>query len=99
MNDLQILEIINRRQRQIIIHSCIYYNLGDSIVSDVTFDKWAKQLVGLMQKFPHIAKESENYHYFIDFDGSTGYDLPIHSESTLSHAEYILRISKQFNKS
>ena len=44
-NSIDILEKINRRQNQILLHSCIYYKLATSITSDAQFDDWSKELV------------------------------------------------------
>lgn len=72
----RLLELINRRQRQVLVHSFLYYQLGTSIIDDYTFDQWALELANLMKDNKETAKKSEYYTYFIDFDGSSGFDLP-----------------------
>jgi len=72
------LELINRRQRQLLVHSFLYYQLNTNIISDHTFDMWSKELVDLMSEHPDIAKQSAFYKEFETFDGSSGYDLPYH---------------------
>lgn len=66
---------INQRMRQILVHSYIYYEMDDSIVSDEQWSQWAKELVYLMQEFPDIAKECDDYNKFDGFEGSTGFDF------------------------
>lgn len=77
MTDEQVKELIVRRRRQIMVNSCIYYEYGKSIISDKQFDKWAYELVDLQDKYPEIAKTSEWSFSFVDFDGTTGFDLPL----------------------
>lgn len=71
-----ILELINRRQRQILVHSFLYYQLNTNIIADYTFDLWSKELYNLMKDYPEIAKKSAYYEGFLEFDGSSGFDLP-----------------------
>lgn len=71
-----IKELITRRRRQILVHSCIYYRFGTSIVEDSTFDAWAYELVELQKNNQEISKSTLLYDEFKDFDGSTGFDLP-----------------------
>lgn len=73
--DSNIVSLITRRRRQIIVHSIIYYRLNDSIISDSTFDKWARELVELQEKYPKEASEAMYAKEFIGFDGSTGFYL------------------------
>ena len=47
--DIKIL--IKRRRLQLIVHSCIYYRLNDNLISDATYDKWARELARLHQKY------------------------------------------------
>jgi hypothetical protein len=66
---------IRRRQFQILIHSCIYYELDNSLITDEQFDKWCYELVKLQQKYPKTTKKTDFYKVFKDFDGHTGYHL------------------------
>lgn len=70
------VEIIKQRRFQMIVHSYIYYELNDNIVSDVTWSKWAQELVELQKKYPDDAKLAPFDSEFSDFDGSTGFNLP-----------------------
>lgn len=71
-----IKELITRRRRQILVHSCIYYRFGTSVISDDKFDKLAYELVELQEKNPEISKSAPFYDDFKDFEGSTGFNLP-----------------------
>lgn len=74
MNDL--LELMNRRQRQILVHSFLYYQLNTNLISDHTFDSWSKELASLMMAHKELAEQTVYYDGFKEFDGSSGYDLP-----------------------
>lgn len=56
------------------VHSYLYYTLGEAIISDSQWDKWAYELVGLQKEhgWKHKCYDRE----FYDFDGSTGMHLP-----------------------
>lgn len=76
MPDEQIKELISRRRRQLTVHSFLYYQLNENIISDHTFDAWGKELVQLHEAYPEIASQCIYANEFKSFDGSTGYDLP-----------------------
>lgn len=90
MSSNKITELINRRRRQILVHSCIYYRLNDSIITDAQFDKWAYELAALQKQHPDIAKKCVYAEYFKDFDGSTGFNLPVHLPEITSKACQLL---------
>ncbi|MDQ0976657.1 hypothetical protein QFZ31_006709 [Neobacillus niacini] len=70
------IEWANRRQRQILVHSFLYYQLNESIISDHTFDQWSKELAKWIKENPDQFKMTVYYDGFKEFDGSSGYDLP-----------------------
>lgn len=72
------LELINRRQRQVLVHSFIYYQMNENVISDHTFDRWCKELVELRRNHPKEHAASIYVRDFADFDGSSGFDLPYH---------------------
>ena len=75
--ELVIAEKIQQRRLQILVHSCIYYELNGSSISDRQWDMWAKELVGLQKQYPKIAEKVMWANAFADFDGTTGFNLPI----------------------
>lgn len=89
------LSLINRRERQILVHSCIYYELDQNIISDYDFDLWSKELVGLMESYPNEFKASEYFGEFKEFTGASGAFLNyrlVHDK-----ALQLLKLAKKFN--
>lgn len=63
-------------QRFIILHSYIYYELNDNVISDPDYDKRARELVKYKNEYPELWKSSEYYKQFgDDYNGSTGFTL------------------------
>lgn len=85
----ELIELINRRERQLLVHSFLYYQLNESIISDYTFDQWSKELVELKEKHPEEFKQSVYAKEFEDFDGSSGFDLP-YSYPDVQNTGYML---------
>ena len=52
MMDEEIIQLINRRRRQVLIHSIIYYRFDENIISDAMWTKWAMELADLQRKYP-----------------------------------------------
>lgn len=73
--DFSPIEKIDYAARYIIIHSIIYYELHESVISDSKFDKKSAILVKLMKKYPKTTKKSPYYKAIHDFDGTTGFHL------------------------
>lgn len=71
-----ITEKIQQRRYQMLVHSFLYYELGESVVSDYHFDMWAQELVVLQESYPHQSSQAPYHDEFKDFDGSSGFDLP-----------------------
>nr|DAU02280.1 MAG TPA: NAD-dependent DNA ligase (contains BRCT domain type II) [Caudoviricetes sp.] len=95
MTTAQIKELINRRRRQVLVHSVIYYKLNDNLIDDATWSKWALELEELQNQYPKIsagcllAKEFEN------FDHSTGMSLPLDNLWAVHTAQYLLSIARE----
>ena len=54
---MSIKERIRQRRAQMLVHSCLYYELNENIVDDHTWQKWADELEVLQRengpgKFP-----------------------------------------------
>jgi NAD-dependent DNA ligase len=92
MTELEIAELITRRRRQLLVHSIIYYRLNDNIISDYTWSEWAKELCDLQSKYPEIAEKCYMHEDFKDFDGSTGFNLPLGEPCALNKAQYLLKV-------
>lgn len=87
---------ISYLERQIIVHSIIYYHLNESVISDKKFDELSKQLVTMQKQNIKDFKESEYYYCMFDFDGSTGFYLydrliPFDKERLLNISKNVLK--------
>ncbi len=87
---LKIAEKIQQRRYQMLIHSCIYYKLSESIVSDYQWSKWAVELKELQEQYPEIAEQVTLHEYFTDWDGSSGAFLPINLDWVIKKATLLL---------
>lgn len=83
-------ELINRRRRQVLVHSVIYYRMNDNIIDDHTWTKWAMELADLQEKYPDIAKNCCYAEEFEDFDGSSGFNLPLDDPWAIRKARELL---------
>lgn len=95
MTPEQIQALINQRRRQILVHSVIYYMMDDSIISDATWAKWAKELEELQKQYPDIAEQCVYADAFRGFDHSTGFNLPLHDEWATRKAMQLLKWRKK----
>lgn len=66
-------EKIKQRRSQMLIHSCIYYEMDDNIVSDDKWQQWAEELTELQKDCKEIGFYDRE---FKDWDGTTGAHLP-----------------------
>lgn len=92
-----IRDLIQRRRHQLLIHSCIYYHMNQSLISDAQWDSWARELVELQRKYPKIADRVDYHEAFKGFDGSTGFDLPITNPEIINKAKWIIMNQGRFN--
>lgn len=91
--ELKIAEKIQRRRLQMLVHSYIYYDLNDNIVSDSKWAEWANELKDLQETYPDIAKTVSYGHGFEDWDASTGAFLPYTHPRIVSIANLLLHKS------
>lgn len=64
-------------QRRILVYSIMYYECDESCVPDYIYDGISHQLVRLQEQATEAELQASTYGYaFVDFDGSTGFDLP-----------------------
>lgn len=89
---LNIAEKIQQRRYQILIHSCEYYVFDRNIITDSDWDRLAMELVRLQTDYPDISKIVPYAEAFKNFDGSSGYDLPVHDKDIVAKAEYLWKI-------
>lgn len=84
-------ELITRRRRQLLVHSVVYYRLGDNIISDGQWSEWAVELEELQERYPDIAESCPLADAFRDFNHSTGQNLPLDDPWAISKAMQLLR--------
>ena len=91
----KIKDLIQRRRLQLLVHSCIYYELDQNIISDKQWDEWARELVQLQKDYPEESKEVIWYDAFKDWDASTGAFLPIKDEWVVRKSKQLIHWQKQ----
>ena len=74
------------------VHSVIYYRMGDNLIEDDQWSKWALELEELQAKYPQIAAECPLAEAFKGFDHSTGQSLPLEDPWAVSKAAYLLNM-------
>ena len=73
---LNLKEYVDYLQRYIIVHSYIYYEMNNNVISDTEYDKKSKELLDLKNCYPDIWKNSMYYKQFGDeYTGVTGFTL------------------------
>ena len=76
MTKLTTQEYIDFLQRFIIVHSYIYYELNNNVISDKEYDAKSKELVKYKNEYPDLWKNSMYYEQFgDDYNGATGFTL------------------------
>lgn len=93
-NDEELLiQKVNQRRRQILVHSCLYYQLNDNLISDFQYDKFARELAKLQIENKDILSKCVYNEYFKDFglDGCySGFNLPHNRPEIVRAAERLL---------
>ncbi|WMU07992.1 hypothetical protein vBCtySFA88_00060 [Clostridium phage vB_CtyS-FA88] len=97
-NSRKIYELINRRRRQMLIHSIIYYRLDANIIDDTTFNVWGRELLDLQTKYPEISKMVPMYEAFKNWDATTGYDLPMTNNHDIEVAKMLIKYEEVKNE-
>ena len=90
MNRKDVAELLNRRRRQILVHSIIYYKMDDNLISDSTWSAWATELEELQKKYPDIAAKVHYAEEFKDFDPSNSMNLPLDDPWAVNKARRLL---------
>ena len=88
--DTHIKELINRRRRQIIVNSIIYYTYDHSHVSDTKFDGWCNELAHIQRENPKLSEEvTYELEAFRDFNGDPS-ELPLNNPRAQSIARQLI---------
>ena len=92
-----IIDLINRKENQILVHSCIYYRLSDNIIPDWKYDSFGADLIRLAKEYPDEFKASYHYNDFIEYvnsDTPSGFDLPYTTCEVISRATHLVSSQK-----
>ena len=95
MTNEEIAKLIEKRRRQVLVNSVVYYRFGDNLISDETWTQWAVELEELQRKYPDIAKEVWYAEAFEGFDHSTGQDLPLDDPWAVNKTWHLLEYRRQ----
>ena len=86
-----IADRIKQLRLSLMVHSIIYYELNDNIISDAEWSKRAKELVELQEQHPDIAETVVFADLYRGFKGDTGFDLAKGAdEAAWGKAKYLL---------
>lgn len=89
---------IRQRRAQMLVHSCIYYELNDNIVSDHKWQQWADELQKLQEDHPDCIKINFYDHNFADWTGATGNHLPHRDPWVMKKAKHLLWLEREYNE-
>lgn len=90
----QIKQKIKQRRAQMLIHSCIYYELDDNIISDHKWQHWADELEVLQRENPDCCKLDFYDWNFKDWTGATGNHLPHRDPWVNAQARWLLNYDR-----
>ena len=96
----KILELINRRERQILVHACCYYALNENLISDYQYDQLATNLMDLIKNNPKEFKASVYYYEFKDYAKEktpSAYNLNYRSPEILNRAYSLILMERDLN--
>ncbi len=94
MSNQTVKEKIRQRRSQMLVHSCLYYKMDESIVSDDKWQQWANELTLLQTENPSECNIGFYDEEFADWDGASGAFLPLDDPNVISKASHILKISE-----
>lgn len=85
-------ERIHHLRRIILVHSILYYRFDKNIVSDHIFDSWSQELVALQTNNQEASEKVLYYREaYREFDGSSGYYLPLYDKRATNKALWLWR--------
>lgn len=90
-------EKIQQRRIQMLLHSRIYYELGENIVSDFKFNEWAHELVDLQRDYPDVAKEVIWAEAFEGWTGDSGSQLPLNDPWVVRYTDRSIYIHNKLH--
>tara|TARA_B110000858_G_C17807013_1_gene478643 strand:- start:1808 stop:2101 length:294 start_codon:yes stop_codon:yes gene_type:complete len=85
-----IKEKIRQRRSQMLVHSYIYYEKDDNIVSDFKWQEWADELRDLQNNHPDECNIGFYDKEFEGWTGAGGSHLPLRNPEVMDKAEKII---------
>ena len=83
---------LNHIERRVLIHSYLYYEMNENIISDDEYNKMSRLLAKKVQQYKDTKLKKTMYGYvFKDFEGSTGFDLLY--KLTKEDRDYIIELA------
>jgi hypothetical protein len=86
----EIKDRITFLRRLMLVHSCIYYELNDNVISDHQWQSLADELEKLQKDNPDCCKVDFFDWNFRDWDGATGAHLPHRHPWVYNKAKYVI---------
>lgn len=94
MNE-EILNLISEKRTQIMVHSYIYYYLGDNIIEDYEYDSLGRELAKLQKEYPDESKAAQYAEAFKEYgidNCVSGFDLPYLSPEIIEKADKLIEV-------
>ena len=89
------MELMQRRIRQILVHSCIYYRFNNNIVPDHVYDGWGRELIQMIEEHPDWLDQLEWGEAFKDYtETASGFNLPYNDPRIVDRANHLLKIQR-----
>jgi hypothetical protein len=90
---------IRQRRAQMLVHSCIYYDMNHNIISDHKWQEWADELEVLQRENPECCKIDFFDFEFHDWTGATGNHLPLQDPWVAGKAKWLVEYDNEYRKS
>ena len=87
-----IKEKIRQRRSQMLVHSFLYYRMDDPIIDDDKWQRWANELAELQNNNPDDCNIDFYDEEFKDWNGDTGFHLPLNDSKVRKKALQIKNI-------
>ena len=75
MKECDMIELINRRARQILVHSYLYYVVGSNIIEDYKFDAICNWYIKTRDKYPKVMPKTVYHEELSGLTHASGFDL------------------------
>jgi len=90
-----IKEKIKQRRSQMLVHSYLYYVIDEPIIEDDKWQRWADELATLQKYNPKSCNIDFYDEAFKDWNGDTGFKLPLKDPDVIKKAMQIKRLHEE----